>query len=44
MIITTGMSMPPPTPCRTRKKTSSGSVVESPQAAEPIVKSTSETR
>ncbi len=44
MIITTGMSMPPPTPWRMRKRMSSGSVDESPHAAEPSVKSTSETR
>ena len=40
----TGMIMPPPTPCSTRKSTSATSVLDSPHSAEPSVNSTSEVR
>ena len=38
----TGMIMPPPTPCSTRKMTSEAIELDAPHAAEPAVKSTSE--
>ncbi len=44
MICASGMIMPPPMPCSTRKKISSVSVVARPQSSEPSVKSVREMR
>ena len=44
IIIARGMIMPPPTPCRIRKKISSPIEPERPQSAEPPVNSTREIR
>ena len=44
MAMPTGVSMPPPTPCSTRKKMSCSMVVEKPHAADPAVNAASANR
>ena len=44
IVCPTGMIMPPPSPCSTRKATSTPADQASPQAADPVMNSARETR